>query len=284
VTDKKATTLGLTAIKELLTQQNAERTMRRLAAAPASDTFQASDTTPQPASVSGSGNKKRASVSEGDRYLYMGTLLSPLVYQMEPKKTKEGEAGQQGQANGNPDFTAKAAFGYLQFVSSLGEPIGINQSELVEAQKKLMATTEVGRTYTVSLRSIIAARSAAIDNLLKMYVRRLPIDGLGEKAGMPDKVDASPAEVEHYIATRRTTDAQWYTSMSKASAPTVARETLFVLTEIQQQLYNLGQDNERMLAMLSVMQLDQVIAQKKALDEKESEVRRLLGLKDTKTP
>jgi hypothetical protein len=65
--------------------------------------------------------------------------------------------------------------------------------------------------------------------------------------------DASPLQVKEYLATRRSTNPQWYDDMSKASPATVSRETLFVLAEIRQELFNIQQQNERMLATMSAM-------------------------------
>lgn len=166
----KLNELALPAIKEFLTQENVDRTIRQLAAAPASDSFQA-PTSRQPFSVTG--KKRSVDLGEGDAYLYAGTLMSPLVYQLDNKAKDDDD-----EDNKVDGPTAKAAFGYLQYASSLGQPVGgINLSKLSDNQKRLVETTEAGRQYKVTLRSMVAARTMAVDNLLGIYARRLPVPG-----------------------------------------------------------------------------------------------------------
>lgn len=275
VIDKKTSAIALADIKEILEQADAGKMMRRLASAPASDTYQPAAAGQQPVPVAG--HKKRTDLSEGDRYLYMGTLISPLAYQLEPKKDSKGEERTPSDASA---ITAKAALGYIQFLLSQSRPSGLDMSKLTEEQRKLVAVKDIGKEYTVILRAMLATRSVAADNLLTIYTRRLPIEGLGEKMGMPGKKDASAAEVENYLATRRTGSPDWYKSITKASSNTIARETLFVLTEIQQQLYGLRQDNERILATLSTMQLSDLASQLTGLEAKKMELKKELGISD----
>jgi hypothetical protein len=274
VIDKKTSALALADIKEILEHADAGKMTRRLASAPASDTYQPTPTGQQPASVAG--RNKRADLSEGDRYLYIGTLISPLAYQLEPKKDSKGE-----QAPTDPSaVTAKSALGYIQFLLNQSRPTALDMSKLTEEQRKLIAVKDLGKEYTVLIRSLLATRSVGADNLLTIYTRRLPIEGLGEKVGMPGKKDASAAEVENYLATRRADSPEWYKSIAKASGATIARETLFVLVEIQRQLYDLKQDNERIVATLSVMQLSELANQMARLDAKKMELKQELGISD----
>jgi hypothetical protein len=262
--------LALAGIKELLTQNENEQITRRLAAAPASDTFQE---TSSGQVISIGGKKKEFDPSEGDIYLYAGTLLSPLAYRSNKNSNGEEETAQDLLVP-----TDKAAFGYLQYAANMGQPIGINYSALNDNQKKLLESTPQGRQYRVALRSMIAARSLAMDNLIRSYSKRLPVDGLGEAAGIPNQENASPAELEHFIATRRATNPEWFASISQASEAAIARESLYVLVEIQQLLYGMRQDNERILATLSVMELNNLEQQKESLTAKEEAVKRTLKL------
>ena len=85
---------------------------------------------------------------------------------------------------------------------------------------------------------------------------------LGDQAGMttlPTDAsgsspihDASPLQVEQFIAQRRADTCTWYTKMNAASATDVSRETLFVLAEIEAELFQLHLDNERIMATGSV--------------------------------
>lgn len=252
-------------IQELLVPPNMARTLLKFARAPASDTVEKATSTRRPFSVTGS--REKANYEAGDDLFNSDTLLNTLAYQSD--QVAEGQEQ-------DPSIpTRKAAFAYLQYATNLSQPFGI---ELNNEQRQKLEGTFAGNNYKVALRSMIAARSLALNNLIGMYAKRLPIEGSGKEAGMPDQINASAAEVQHYIATRRATDKGWYASMSAATPATIARETLFVLVEIQREIYELRQDNERILATLSIMDLNNQASQQEALEAKEQEVKRLLGI------
>ena len=111
-----------------------------------------------------------------------------------------------------------------------------------------------------ALRSLVAAQSVGASNLYQMMANRIIQPGLGTTVGLVDSqgqpiADASNVQVQNYLATRRSQDKNWYAAMSAASPTTVARETLFVLAEIREQLFTLQKQNERMLATMSVMEM-----------------------------
>lgn len=112
----------------------------------------------------------------------------------------------------------------------------------------------VKKMYTV--RSRIAARSVALNNLYKLYGERKRIKGAGNKAGM-DQENASPLEIKKHMADKRAGNPEWYKEMSEASPATVNREMLFVMAEMRQQMFQLHMDNERIISALSVMDIAQ---------------------------
>jgi hypothetical protein len=101
--------------------------------------------------------------------------------------------------------------------------------------------------YINGYRASLATRSAMMDNLLQMYQRR--IETTNKK---------STAELEHESASWRlasNSSSKYYQEMEKAPPVKVEREMLFLLAEIRYELYQLRQQNEKLLATQSVMNL-----------------------------
>src|SRR5262245_36917813 len=216
-------------IKNDLTQEKAYQKTTVLANVSASDSSKEAENKGTPPLF---GERKKRPAGS-DASLDVNSLLSPVVY--------------------DTDETKNAAGRFVQFTSSIVDPLtSINISELTPEQKKALDDSPIGREYRVYLRSLVAERSIAMNNLLEMYAARLPVQNLGKEAGIPDKdkVNASPLQVQEFKATRRVTNPDWYHAMSKAAPVTVDRETLFVLAEIREQLFRLQQDNEKILLAL----------------------------------
>lgn len=119
--------------------------------------------------------------------------------------------------------------------------------------------------YQAQRRTMIAQQSAALANLYRIYTKRLPQPSLlpGDTAiGTPAP---SIQQIEDYIATWRVTNPTWYAQMSTAAPATVARETLFVLAEIEKELHNIHMDNEKLITFAAINELQSISGAKKGL-------------------
>ncbi|MFT3741636.1 MAG: hypothetical protein QM752_03040 [Gammaproteobacteria bacterium] len=249
----KARELSLPQIKEALTRQNEERRKTILALIEASDN--PSSTSPATAT-----RKKGKGTAAGDANFDIASLLSPVSY--------------------SDDEAKKQALGFVEFITSLVDPVSdINLTLLTDSQRATLQNSAVGRDYIRSVRALVTARSVPVDNLIRIYTERLPQEGLGKEAGMP-QADASPLEVNRFIATRRADNVDdWYQTMATASSTTLQRETLNILAEIERQNYQAHLQNEQILATLSVMALQNMKANKTLDQAKEMAAKNLLQSK-----
>lgn len=196
--------------------------------------------------LTGNQNRQKGEIEssaiKGDKTLSVDTLLSPLAYPSFDTKN----------LNKNPSYN------FIRLASGLYDSPGANIAKqfntLNDTQKKEMQTSPDYQKYQAALRAYIAAQSVGTGNLYHMMAERIPQQGLGKEAGMPN-ANASALQVQQYLATRRSQNKDWYLQMAKASPVTIQRETLFTLAEIRQQLFDLQLQNQRLLATLSVMQL-----------------------------
>lgn len=239
--------LAIPQVQEALTQKNEDQKTRILSALPASDSLpQATSTTP---SLFGGQKQNEPSISEGDSRMDFLALVGPVAYKDETEKQK--------------------AYDFIQFLSSIAAPVAeINLSTLPAAKREKLQNSDAGRKYLRYTRGLTSEYSVAMDTLNELYARRLLVPELGEQAGLSkDKkdADASALQVEHYLATRRTENPEWYQDMTKAAPATVQREMLATQAEMNRQLYQLHMDNERIIALLSVIVL-QNIQTNKVLD------------------
>jgi len=112
------------------------------------------------------------------------------------------------------------------------------------------------RKYQLAVRSATAARSVAINNFEKIASERTLVKNLGKTAGLKDSKgksidDASPLQVESYLANRRVDSPSWYAQLQSESSVNVQRDMLVVLAEIEAQNFQAHMDRERMLATMS---------------------------------
>ncbi len=249
--------LSLEATKKALTLKS-DQDITHLASITASDTF----VPPTGVSIFG-GNRSTANPDFGNSSFNLNSLLAmPAYFNYDAKNI-----------NQNP------AYNFISAVSGLYQPISptINFEGLNEKQKLELQSTLTYQQYQAALRGYIAAQSVGISNLYHLYAERIPQAGLGTAAGVTDDAgkpiaNASALQVEQYLATRRSQNKNWYQQMAAASPTTVSRETLFVLAEIREQLFQLQLQNERLLATLSVMQLQNTQANKLNLQQLEQGV------------
>ena len=178
-----------------------------------------------------------------------------------------------------------AAQFYISYLTQSYIPLGstLNLQPLATVDFKtfqnFQRTNSVYQNYQAGVRSYMAMTSPAISNLNQLMAERTVQTGLGTQVGLtvpssngPPKpvADASPLQVQEFIATRRVSNAQWYKDMAAASPATVQRETLFVLAEVEAQLLQLHADNERMLTTMSALMLTASLSQKNQLQVQES--------------
>lgn len=133
--------------------------------------------------------------------------------------------------------------------------------------------------YLTALGSFIAAQSVALNNLYDMFAKRMVIKGLGTNVGMvrlyqmdvndggtvgTPIADASPMQVDEYMANRRIMNPKWYADMEAAPHATVSRETLYVLAEIRQEMFQQRMMMEKMTANIAAFQLQQAQQENRA--------------------
>ncbi len=230
----QVTELSISQIKQALTREKQSDKTLVLSAMPGSDSYQRPTSTTV-ANITG--RQEEAKTAALDAKFDIASLIAPAAYTSEDDK--------------------KNATNYIDFLMQTVDPIStVDLSTLSADQRQRFESSPAGRDYRLYLRSLVAARAIAENNLLRLYAERLPAENLGKDAGMKQN-DASPLEVQKYIATRRTDNIHdWYKSMVGASFQTVQRENLFIQAETQRQIYELHMDNERILATLSAILLE----------------------------
>lgn len=157
---------------------------------------------------------------------------------------------------------AVASKRYLQYLTQDFKPLtgGLNLSKLAgksPSDLKRFINSSAYQNYQLMIRSLMANRSIGLSTYNQLIAERTPIANLGTEAGITStpNMAASPLQVEEFIATHRANSKQWYKQMAKASPATVQRETLFVLAEIEKQNYQAHLDRERMLAVLTALDM-----------------------------
>jgi len=140
----------------------------------------------------------------------------------------------------------------VAFLSDYASPFGTIDLEKLNTNEE-NKDTEVAKAYRIKVYTNAAIRSLLLGNLYDSFNARIPVVDLAEKSGMPKKGSASLAEVEKYAATRRIADPKWYETINNTPSIGVERETVFILAEIQAQLYQLHRDNERMLQTMTAI-------------------------------
>lgn len=178
-----------------------------------------------------------------DNYFSFSSLLQPLAY------TDQGTAAANfltfiTQGYNNPSTPIN--YGSFQAKMAQAE----NATDKMSLYLQLLQDNNY-INYQLSARSAIASRSVAVNNFQNLITERTPVTGLGTTAGLPGGGNASPLQVESYLATRRANTPAWYTQVQTESPTSVQRETLVVLAEIEAQNFQAHLDSERLLATLS---------------------------------
>ncbi len=210
-------------------------------------------------------NANPQSIPNNDDYFDADSLLGPEAY----------TSDQQTAAQYYVNFVTQS---YIPLGSTINfAPLaGLSYASFVNFQRN----TQVYQNYQAGVRSYMALTSIPLSNFNQLMAERTVQQGLGTAAGLtvptangPQAVaDASPLQIQEFIANRRVNSVQWYKDMAAASPATVQRESLFVLAEIESQLQQLHGDNERLLATLSAINLGTAITLKNQLATQESNV------------
>lgn len=211
---------------------NVVKSLSQLAAIPGTDTVYV------PSNIFPIFSQKQSlDLATGDKNFNFNTLLSSEIYD---------------------DATYAQAINFLNYTGQLYDQLPVPPTQgMSQKQKIQLQNNPVYQKNQVDIRAFIAARSVALNNLFKIIAERTAQDNiislnLKDQAGQAIQ---SAAQYQHYLATRRVNNPKWYDQMSQASPSTIARESLFVLAEIQHQLYQLHQDNIRLISTVSVIQL-----------------------------
>lgn len=112
------------------------------------------------------------------------------------------------------------------------------------------------RAYSQAVMQLIAAKNLIMNNFNLIHNKRMSQPGLTSQ-NLKDENNqpiTTPLQLESYAANRRLTPA-YYKEMAGAPPAAIARETLFALAEIRQQLYQNQLMGERLLATLSITAL-----------------------------
>ena len=244
VANTNANTASSSTIETTLTANNNVE-LQRLANIIASDTYL------PPAQRSLFGERATMNPALGNQAFNAEALLGPVAYENYDFKNPKS----------NPQYN------FIQFVSNSYQPLipptmAKDFNSLSEQKKLELQTNSDFQNYRAALRSFVATQSVGLSNLYQLMSERIPQPNLGKVAGLPNKKDASQLEVQEYLANRRVQNSDWYKQMAAEPPAVVSRETLLVLAEIRQQLFQMQLVNERILATLSVMQMQQNLSNK----------------------
>ncbi|MEM1243985.1 MAG: hypothetical protein AAGG80_04110 [Pseudomonadota bacterium] len=164
------------------------------------------------------------------------------------------------------DDLAAAARKFISFMSGQVQPLAtISLSSMSKENLKAALSESAIPEYLVKLMSYAAKNSVGISNLYMLYNERVPRkipnninSSTLENANIPQQLrkEASPLAIDKYMAYRRLKDPDWYIKMeTKATPATIQREMLYVLVEMRYELFKTRMLNERMLATMSALQL-----------------------------
>jgi hypothetical protein len=210
----------------------------------------------------------------GDKNLDFENFLNPCTATATAGSSKAPNCGL---SYNNADLQ-KNGLNYIRFVSDYATPISnfslssFPDSQLSAQQKLTIQNSANYQTYQVQRRALIARQSALLSSLYYIYQKRLPIPSIHASDTALGIETPSKAQIDHYIATWRAASPTWYTQMSTAAPSAVARETLFVLAEIQKELHQIRLDNERLIAITAINQFSSLQAGKQILSITEKQV------------
>ena len=187
---------------------------------------------------------------------------------------------------GNEEKNSKNVDNLVMFLTGAAKPLGgLTLSKNAEERKKQLAGSDV-QDYLLQSRTAAAAQSVAFSNLNYMAQERQIVPGLGTQAGMTTLPtdgnskpvsDASQIQLEQFLSNRRVGNTSWFTNINTASSIAVQRETLFVLAEMEKQMFEQKILLERMLAEQVAMQVQQAQLNRTKLDYDRQSVQKNLA-------
>lgn len=207
-----------------------------------------------------------------DDYFNFNTLMAPLSYTADPNvpDQKPGAAAKMYVEYLTKSYIKPSDLlepGFKAFNAALNQAPSLDEKAGNPGQAEFNAyyallSSKAYRKFQLAARSQAAADSVIQTNYSNLISERTPIKGLGTKAGVTKIVkdpktgkmvsvpvqDASPLELQGYLANHRTADPAWYMHVRTASSADVQRETLVVLAEIEAQNFQAHLDRERLLA------------------------------------
>lgn len=143
-----------------------------------------------------------------------------------------------------------AAKNLILFLSNQGNPVPLLDSKYDNSDNSSF------QTYRNSLGAYTAIQSTAINSLYHLLETRTPQDGLGAFIGLAPNTQASPLQLQAYMA-NRALSAEWMSSIVQASPSDVQREILFSLSNLQHMMFMNYQQMEQLNASLAVQILQQ---------------------------
>lgn len=176
---------------------------------------------------------------------------------------KEGRDGySQGKFGDTNALMADSLFGPRAFKNEKEGDATLNDSQMAQkyielsgglltpfAHKDFLPSAEfrVDRVvprdhYLMRVYNYVARESLGMSNLYQIFGSRLTTNG------------KSAVQAEYDSATRRL-KPEWHDEMEKAAPLTVAREMIYLMAEMNYQMYQQRRMNERMLATMSMIQL-----------------------------
>ncbi len=151
---------------------------------------------------------------------------------------------------------------YSNYISTLQQPAPAVSSRTYQSYQ---ATVTAFNHFEARLREYVAFASIAASNLNEVLARRLKAPNAATSQAQADYImatrrifvpdSASPSE-NNPTSSQQT---KWYQQMEKAPPLTVQRETLYVLAELNYQLYEMRALQERELITMSAMQMQSLI-------------------------
>lgn len=164
-----------------------------------------------------------------------------------------------------PSFKSKeqleTAANLVQFISASGNLpllLGDNFQDVDNASVN---------NYRTALGTFAATQSIATNTLNEMIAQRTPVPGLGSFIGSGGS--ASPLELQQAVATLPLSSS-WTSKMATAAPVDVQRETLFLISHLNYQIYQMNRNIERM----NVTNAGLLLQLQNGIDEKKLEALR----------
>ncbi|MGE3921093.1 MAG: hypothetical protein AB7F64_09235 [Gammaproteobacteria bacterium] len=222
------------------------------------------------AKIFGGGSSAGSPGEELTQNFDLNALVQPLAYDI----SQSGASNPSG-AQGSSSAERTAALHFITFASGMAQPMQVLDMSKVDQDKlnNALANSTDLQNYLIALRSLVAQQSVGISNLYQLYAERVAVDTSKVRENLPNMPNtpvvpkASPLMIDNYVATRRF-GPDWETTLQTVATPAeISRQQAYILREILLELYKNRVTNERILATLSVMELQNTGGQQLALQQ-----------------